>query len=132
MESIYNFIKKILNQQTAIFFNRHIDQLILCSIYGVAKVCKNFSLNSSSSIPFVLLNTFIHFSVHLYFLQISEVKLSFKEIICNYKKQPYCKAQVFRSVYVNCSSSSRNAVTPFSEKFVDSNLRYLKLIVVAL
>ena len=37
-ERVYNIFKQILDQQTALFFNRHIDQLILCSLYGVAKV----------------------------------------------------------------------------------------------
>jgi len=38
-ESVYCLFQKILNQQTSLFFNRHIDQIILCCIYGVAKVC---------------------------------------------------------------------------------------------
>ena len=37
-ERVYNVFKQILDQQAALFFNRHIDQLILCSLYGVAKV----------------------------------------------------------------------------------------------
>ncbi|EMS61266.1 Retinoblastoma-related protein 2 [Triticum urartu] len=36
-ERVYNIFKQILDQQTTLFFNRHIDQLILCSLYGVAK-----------------------------------------------------------------------------------------------
>jgi len=38
LERVYFLIQQILSQQTALFFNRHIDQIILCSIYGVAKV----------------------------------------------------------------------------------------------
>jgi hypothetical protein len=37
-ERVYNVFKQILDQQTTLFFNRHIDQLILCCLYGVAKV----------------------------------------------------------------------------------------------
>nr|CAB3491683.1 unnamed protein product [Digitaria exilis] len=37
-ECVYNVFKQILDQQTALFFNRHIDQIILCCLYGVAKV----------------------------------------------------------------------------------------------
>ncbi|XP_008797098.2 retinoblastoma-related protein-like isoform X2 [Phoenix dactylifera] len=37
-ECMYCLIQRILYQRTALFFNRHIDQLILCSFYGVAKV----------------------------------------------------------------------------------------------
>ncbi|XP_066339583.1 retinoblastoma-related protein 1-like isoform X2 [Miscanthus floridulus] len=39
-ERVYNVFNQILDQQTTLFFNRHIDQLILCSLYGVAKACK--------------------------------------------------------------------------------------------
>ncbi|AQK57623.1 retinoblastoma-related protein 2 [Zea mays] len=39
-ERVYNVFKQILDQQTTLFFNRHIDQLILCCLYGVAKVCQ--------------------------------------------------------------------------------------------
>lgn len=38
LENVYWLIQQILSQQTTVFFNRHIDQIILCSIYGVAKV----------------------------------------------------------------------------------------------
>ncbi|KAF8694203.1 hypothetical protein HU200_038330 [Digitaria exilis] len=37
-ECVYSVFKQILDQQTALFFNRHIDQIILCCLYGVAKV----------------------------------------------------------------------------------------------
>ena len=37
-EHVYNVFNQILDQQTTLFFNRHIDQLILCCLYGVAKV----------------------------------------------------------------------------------------------
>ncbi|CAO2833862.1 unnamed protein product [Amaranthus hypochondriacus] len=37
-ESVYCLFQKILNQRTSLFFNRHIDQIILCSLYGVAKI----------------------------------------------------------------------------------------------
>ncbi|KAH9623773.1 hypothetical protein KSS87_020422, partial [Heliosperma pusillum] len=37
-ESVYILFQKILNQRTSLFFNRHIDQIILCSLYGVAKI----------------------------------------------------------------------------------------------
>ncbi|XP_044981404.1 retinoblastoma-related protein 2-like isoform X3 [Hordeum vulgare subsp. vulgare] len=67
-ERVYNIFKQILDQQTALFFNRHIDQLILCSLYGVAKV--------------------------------SQLTLTFKEIVNNYKREQQCMPEVFRSVFV--------------------------------
>ncbi|KAM0862260.1 hypothetical protein ACQ4PT_045381 [Festuca glaucescens] len=76
VERVYSLVQQIINHQTALFFNRHIDQIILCSIYGVAKI--------------------------------SKLALTFKEIIFSYRKQPHCKPQVFRSVYVHWPSRSRS------------------------
>ncbi|THU68115.1 hypothetical protein C4D60_Mb08t00490 [Musa balbisiana] len=85
LERVYCLIQQILTHRTALFFNRHIDQLILCSFYGVAKI--------------------------------SQLSLTFKEIIYNYRKQPQCKPQVFRSVFVHWSSTNRNGKT--GEEHVD-------------
>lgn len=37
VEHVYSLIQQILSHRTGLFFNRHIDQIILCSLYGVAK-----------------------------------------------------------------------------------------------
>ncbi|KAK9133916.1 hypothetical protein Scep_013444 [Stephania cephalantha] len=66
-------INIFFSKRTALFFNRHIDQIILCSVYGVAKI--------------------------------SQLNLTFREIVYNYRKQPQCKPQVFRSVLVDGSST---------------------------
>ncbi|KQJ99190.1 hypothetical protein BRADI_3g41630v3 [Brachypodium distachyon] len=79
LERVYSLVQQIISQQTALFFNRHIDQIILCSIYGVAKI--------------------------------SQLSLTFKEIIFSYRKQPQCKLQVFRSVFVHRPSRSRTGKT---------------------
>ncbi|XP_031262887.1 retinoblastoma-related protein [Pistacia vera] len=78
-ESVYCLFQQILSQRTSLFFNRHIDQIILCCFYGVAKI--------------------------------SQLPLTFKEIIYNYRKQPQCKPQVFRSVFIDCSSARQNGRT---------------------
>ncbi|KAL8519914.1 hypothetical protein ACS0TY_010739 [Phlomoides rotata] len=78
-ESVYCLFQKILSQRTTLFFNRHIDQIILCCFYGVAKI--------------------------------SQLNLTFKEIIFNYRKQPHCKPQVFRNVYVDWKALRRNGKT---------------------
>ncbi|PIM97827.1 Rb (Retinoblastoma tumor suppressor)-related protein [Handroanthus impetiginosus] len=75
-ECVYCLFQKILGQRTTLFFSRHIDQIILCCFYGVAKI--------------------------------SQLNLTFKEIIFNYRKQPQCKPQVFRSVYVDWTALRRN------------------------
>lgn len=42
LEKVYSLVQRILTQNTFLFFNRHIDQIILCSIYGVSKVHSPF------------------------------------------------------------------------------------------
>ncbi|KAK2634347.1 hypothetical protein Ddye_029139 [Dipteronia dyeriana] len=78
-ESVYCLFQQILSQRSSLFFNRHIDQIILCCFYGVAKI--------------------------------SQLNLTFREIIYNYRKQPQCKPQVFRSVFVDWSSARQNGRT---------------------
>ncbi|XP_007010834.2 PREDICTED: retinoblastoma-related protein [Theobroma cacao] len=80
-ESVYCLFQQVLSQRTSLFFNRHIDQIILCCFYVVAKISQ---LQSS---------------------------LTFGEIIRNYKKQPQCKPQVFCSVFVDRLAAQRNGVT---------------------
>ncbi|XVF82466.1 hypothetical protein PTKIN_Ptkin16aG0050700 [Pterospermum kingtungense] len=78
-ESVYSLFQQTLSQRTSLFFNRHIDQIILCCFYVVSKI--------------------------------SQLHLTFREIICNYRKQPQCKPQVFCSVFVDGSSARRNGRT---------------------
>ncbi|KAH9555125.1 hypothetical protein CY35_08G098100 [Sphagnum magellanicum] len=40
VERVHRVFQHTLQRETSLFFNRHIDQLILCSIYGVCKVSK--------------------------------------------------------------------------------------------
>lgn len=104
-ECVYCLFQKILGQRTTLFFSRHIDQIILCCFYGVAKVCfwcfkgDNHLLFASTDIQSCM--------------QISQLNLTFKEIIFNYRKQPQCKPQVFRSVYVDWKAPRRNGVCYF-------------------
>ncbi|CAH8359941.1 unnamed protein product [Eruca vesicaria subsp. sativa] len=82
-ESVYRLFQHVLAQRTSLFFNRHIDQIILCCFYGVAKI--------------------------------SQMSLTFREIIYNYRKQPQCKPLVFRSVYVDsyqCRRQGQGRVGP--------------------
>ena len=43
-------------------------------------------------------------------LQISQMNLTFREIIHHYMKQPQCKPQIFRSVFIDWTSARRNGV----------------------
>lgn len=103
LERVYCLIQQILTHRTALFFNRHIDQLILCSFYGVAKV--SFLCLEVPHLLLVTVTSWLCFHP-----QISQLSLTFKEIIYNYRKQPQCKPQVFRSVFVHWPSTSRNGV----------------------
>ena len=38
IERVYKVFQHALHHETSLFFNRHIDQLVLCTIYGVCKV----------------------------------------------------------------------------------------------
>ncbi|KAF6134022.1 hypothetical protein GIB67_038313 [Kingdonia uniflora] len=76
-DKVYCLFQQVLRQRTSLFFNRHIDQNILCSLYGVSKI--------------------------------SKLNLTFKEIIHHYRKQPHCKPQVFRSVFVDWSLTPRRS-----------------------
>ncbi|KAG7031913.1 Retinoblastoma-related protein [Cucurbita argyrosperma subsp. argyrosperma] len=96
-ENVYCLFQRILGQKTSLLFNRHIDQIILCCFYGVAKI--------------------------------SQLSLTFKEIIYNYRKQPQCKPQIFRNVFVDWSSARRNGrsgqdhvdiITFYNEIFIPS------------
>ncbi|XP_078175656.1 retinoblastoma-related 1 isoform X1 [Carex rostrata] len=78
-EKVFCLVQGILTQNTFLFFNRHIDQIILCSIYGVSKI--------------------------------SNLSLTFKEIIFNYRKEPQCKSQSFRSVFIHWPSRSNTGKT---------------------
>ncbi|CAH2053914.1 unnamed protein product [Thlaspi arvense] len=94
-ESVYCLFQHVLAQRTSLLFNRHIDQIILCCFYGVAKI--------------------------------SQMSLTFREIIYNYRKQPQCKPLVFRSVFVDsvqCRRQGRvgpdhvDIITFYNEVFI--------------
>ncbi|CAI0474176.1 unnamed protein product [Linum tenue] len=39
-EDVYSLFQQVLIQRTSLFFNRHIDQILLCCLYGIAKISK--------------------------------------------------------------------------------------------
>lgn len=98
-ERVYCLFQQILSQRTALFFNRHIDQIILCCFYGVAKI--------------------------------TQLSLTFKEIIFNYRKQAHCKPQVFRAVFVDDRSSSRRSGGKTGQDHVDIIMFYNEIFIPA-
>lgn len=59
-----------------------------------------------------LMSSLLFLSCYLFWLylfwQVSQLTLTFKEIVNNYKREPQCKPEVFRSVFVG--STNRNGV----------------------
>ncbi|EPS65821.1 hypothetical protein M569_08956, partial [Genlisea aurea] len=54
---------------------------------------------------------------------ISQLKLTFKEILLNYRKQPHCKPQVFRNVYIDRRNGKNgpdhvDIITFYNEVFI--------------
>ncbi|MCL7049838.1 hypothetical protein MKW94_010697, partial [Papaver nudicaule] len=78
-EAVQSLLQQILSTRTELFFRRHIDQIILCCFYGVAKI--------------------------------SQLSLTFKDIIHTYRKQPHCKPKIFRHVFIDRSASHQNGKT---------------------
>ncbi|KAK4748921.1 hypothetical protein SAY87_015507 [Trapa incisa] len=110
-ESIYRLFQQILNQRTTLFFNRHIDQIILCCFYLMAKVGLFLNAVVSGQAETITIRRSLHYLSCGFSLQISRINLTFKDIICNYRKQPHCKPQVFRAVFVDGSSARRTGRT---------------------
>jgi retinoblastoma-like protein 1 len=67
---IYALIEHVVYEQTNLVYNRHIDQIILVSVYGVCKASAGISSNS----------------------------LQFKDIIYQYSKQPQSSEEIFWAV----------------------------------
>lgn len=76
-QQIYGIVIKVLYEHSNLLYNRHLDQIILCSIYGVCKTQQDVGLQKQ-----------------------------FKEIISVYKKNPSRPQEVFRSVVVSQSNPS--------------------------
>lgn len=54
-EKIYFLFQRILTQRPSLFFNRHIDQIIICCFYAVVKVCVDCAKRSTICFWFTLL-----------------------------------------------------------------------------
>ena len=68
----YALVEHALYEHTSLLYNRHLDQVLLCAVYGACKVNKD-ALLKGRTVPF-------------------------REIIYQYEKQPQCREEVFWTV----------------------------------
>ena len=114
VEHVYRAFQHALNHETILFFNRHIDQVILCCLYGICKVSKllpvfNVVISSANwrlikglaSVHSELVHTLDKKCCVLLSLQVSKSNVTFRDIIYHYRKQPQCKPYVFRNVLLD-------------------------------
>ena len=74
-KKIWNLVEHILYDHTSLMFNRHLDQILLCAVYGVCKVNKDHpDLNGRV--------------------------INFREIIRSYRRQPQCREEIFWTVII--------------------------------
>jgi retinoblastoma-like protein 1 len=79
---IYALIEHVVYEQTNLVYNRHVDQIILASVYGVCKANSGTSANS----------------------------LQFKDIIYQYSKQPQSSEEIYWSVVLEQSDPELEVV----------------------
>ena len=126
-ERVYNVFNQILDQQTTLFFNRHIDQLILCCLYGVAKV----SFTLFNELP-VIISLLSRLADQCLLWQACKVELSFKELLNYYRKEAQCKPEVFQNIYLG--SRNRNDVCTLASilhLYSDSSFFILRVLLIA-
>jgi hypothetical protein len=69
------------------------------------QVCKvEFNLLIPSNMVYLMVAYPVSFVFKYLSQQVSKLNLTFKEIVSSYKKEPQCKPEVFRSVFVSSSN----------------------------
>ncbi|CEG00420.1 Retinoblastoma-associated protein, A-box [Ostreococcus tauri] len=96
---VYALIEHVIYEQTNLVYNRHVDQIILASVYGVCKV--NGGCGGA---------------------------VQFKDIIYQYSKQPQCTEEIFWTVVIEQTDpelevSTRGDIISFYNKVFVSRVR---------
>lgn len=99
-EQVLQVVAHIVKNETALFFQRHMDQILLCSLYGVCKVSR------------------------------SESPLTFKDILSQYRKAPlWGKPDTFRKVLIDTTKAevpeTGDIIRFYNEVFVPSIKAFL-------
>lgn len=100
-EKIYLLFQQILTQKVSLFFNRRIEQIILCCFYLVVRKVRALLPLEDTVKYFLILYQFI---LKKEIVQFSPLQLTFQEIAQNYVKETQCRSQDFCWVFVSWSS----------------------------
>ena len=74
-QQAYDLVQHVLYDHLSLLYNRHLDQILLCAVYGVCKVNKDGALRGRL--------------------------VPFRDVIYHYQKQPQCREEVFWTVVVS-------------------------------
>ena len=74
-QQAYDLVQHVLYDHLSLLYNRHLDQILLCAVYGVCKVNKEGALRGRL--------------------------VPFRDVIYHYQKQPQCREEVFWTVVVS-------------------------------
>ena len=84
-QQAYSLVEHALYDNTSLLYNRHLDQIILCAVYGTCKVNKDGALKGKT--------------------------VPFRDIIYHYQKQPQCREEVFWTVVMSQSDPELEVIT---------------------
>ena len=73
-KAAYDLVSRVVYEHTKLLYNRHLDQILLCAVYGVCKV--NGARGSA----------------------LEDRQVTFRDIIACYHKQPQCREETFWTV----------------------------------
>ena len=73
----YAIVEHVVYEHTSLAYNRHVDQIVLASVYGACKVSSDDGVSPTST---------------------SCTSLQFKDIIYQYSKQPHAREEIFWTV----------------------------------
>ena len=73
----YAIVEHVVYEHTSLAYNRHVDQIVLASVYGACKVSSDDGVSPTST---------------------SCASLQFKDIIYQYSKQPHAREEIFWTV----------------------------------
>ena len=73
----YAIVEHVVYEHTSLAYNRHVDQIVLASVYGACKVSSDDGVSPTST---------------------SCASLQFKDIIYQYSKQPHASEEIFWTV----------------------------------
>ncbi|KAL1525124.1 hypothetical protein AB1Y20_019996 [Prymnesium parvum] len=99
VQQVWSCVKIVLNMCRSLLENRHLDQIIMCSVYGVCRV-------NNKALP---------------------KQVTFREIIEKYKQQPHASAMVFREVFMTAEEEPQDIIKFYNKIFIPVMKEHLLL-----